>query len=225
MNDTLIQKEAMIANEWNRMAQQFIGYKPTQTVELAINIAKGLYEIMKDSLTDNGKKQLYQCRYGEFNGKLFPHSLDTDELALAWIFNIRNYVEFKDISTKMFFNKKLIHLNNLKEVVVEPLHYDCSIPGYFEIPELYGRKQRMEIKGKYIEVLFVLYYLIRSEQVGMDICKDCKIKRGNKVNIRLYTECYTIWINGTFNSTKPYEHITIKPNKQVLSRLYKIYDF
>lgn len=217
-NQQLKAMEQQISQRWDMEAERYRGlcHRLNNTQKAVLTSARNYYTTLKENITYNGEIDISQVRGdGTYAGEYFPHSLKTNELALAWIMKVGDN---NDMFKRFFPNQAMPGLAVLRPVHFEGKLYDYDRPGLNEIKQA-GLK---EICVDYRMVLVVLRYLIMCEFEHYDLINSVETKRPGKImktgSINVDTKYYMIYIPFKGTTGHAFDYIDIKPKKAILNR-------
>ena len=211
--------EQQIAQNWDMEARKYSSCvaKLSNVQKAVLACARNYYETIKANLTDNGKVDIAYARYsGNYSGEYFPHSLKTNELAMAWIMKVGSN---PDMLKRLFPNQAMRHLSELRPVHFEGKLYDYNRPGLKEFKQSGTSKDTLV---DYRMVLVVLRYILLCEHQNYDRIecietnKHGVLKRIGKIEIQ--TKYYFIYIPFKGLQGRAFNYIDVIPKKAILNR-------
>lgn len=211
--------EQQISQRWDMEAERCSALcKSLNNTQRAIlTCARNYYETIKAKATDNGAIDISQLREGgTYAGEYFPHSLKTNELALAWIMNVGDN---PDMLKRFFPNQAMPSYAQLKPVHFEGKLYDYNRPGLNEFKQ---SKTSKDTCVDYRMVLVVLKYLIQCEFEHWDQINSVETKKPGRLMksglIDVDTKYYMIYIPFKGTQGHAFDYIDIKPKQAILNR-------
>lgn len=204
------QYEQQIDDAWKQQAQQYenicenMSKKKDGNVKCALlTCARNYYIAMKKSITNNGKKPLAEVRESSaYTAEKFPHTLETNALAYAWIMQTGNDEHY----FKQLFPIPAGRRIPASKIVYEQRIYDNSSLDLVPL-DLGKSKEPVD----FIIPLVVLRYLLTCGRYGDELVEVYPKK--NKMLVR--TKYFKICIVFTGREGYAFEKIEIKPTAEL----------
>ena len=166
--------EQQIKESWEQEASKYTDKvsKLDNVQKSVFTCSRNLYDTLKTNLTNHGKIDIANVRSTDFyDGNVFPHSLKTNELAMAWIMKVGDN---PDMLKRLFPNQAMKGLNRLRNVTIEKKLYDFNRPG---LNEIIKNGKSVDVPIDFKIVLVILRYALLCEIQKYDELISVETKR------------------------------------------------